>query len=72
MQREASPELKKYLADEVALHSTLVSKWLGVLSLINQVIAGEWGLDRVGRVAGYPQQWAKEMEEPKLKLQRRN
>jgi len=56
---EAAPELKRYLADEAALHSTLASKWLGV-------DCGEsGGLDRAGQAVGYLQWAKKELEELK-------
>ena len=56
---EVSPELKRYLADESALHSALASKWLGV-------DCGEsGGLDRVGQAVGYLQWAKKELEELK-------
>lgn len=49
---EVAPELKRYLADETALHSALASKWLGV-------DCGESeGLDRAGQAVGYLQ-WAR-------------
>lgn len=53
---EITPELKRYLADEAALHSALASKWLGV-------DCGEsGGLDRVGHAVGYLQWAKKELE----------
>lgn len=56
---EAAPELKRYLADEAALHSALASKWLGV-------DCGEsGGLDRAGQAVGYLQWAKKELEELK-------
>lgn len=51
-----APELKRYLADEAALHSALASKWLGV-------DCGEsGGLDRTGQAVGYLQWTRKELE----------
>jgi len=56
---EVSPQLKRYLADEAALHSALASKWLGV-------DCGEsGGLDRAGQAVGYLQWAKKELEELK-------
>lgn len=56
---EISSELKKYLADEAALHSALASKWLGL-------DCGEsGGLDRAGQAVGYLQWAKKELEELK-------
>ncbi|KAF9653964.1 hypothetical protein BDM02DRAFT_3086206 [Thelephora ganbajun] len=56
---EAAPELKRYLADEAALHSALASKWLGV-------DCGEsGGLDRTGQAVGYLQWAKKQLEELK-------
>ena len=56
---EATPELKRYLADEAALHSALASKWLGV-------DCGEsGGMDRAGQAVGYLQWAKKELEELK-------
>ena len=56
---EAAPELKRYLADEAALHSALASKWLGV-------DCGEsGGLDRAGQAVGYLQWAKKELDELK-------
>jgi hypothetical protein len=56
---EVTPELKRYLADEAALHSALASKWLGV-------DCGEsGGLDRTGQAVGYLQWAKKELEELK-------
>ena len=56
---EVSPELKRYLADEAALHSALGSKWLGV-------DCGEsGGIDRAGQAVGYLQWAKKELEELK-------
>ena len=56
---EVAPELKRYLADEAALHSALASKWLGV-------DCGEsGGLDRTGQAVGYLQWAKKELEELK-------
>lgn len=53
---EVAPELKRYLADEVAFHSVLASKWLGV-------DCGEsGGLDRAGQAVGYLQWAKKELE----------
>jgi hypothetical protein len=53
---EVAPELKRFLADETALHSALASKWLGV-------DCGEsGGLDRVGQAVGYLQWAKKELE----------
>lgn len=53
---EVAPELKRYLADETALHSALASKWLGV-------DCGEsGGLDRIGQAVGYLQWAKKELE----------
>lgn len=51
-----APELKRYLADEAALHSALASKWLGV-------DCGEsGGLERAGQAVGYLQWAKKELE----------
>lgn len=56
---EVASELKRYLADEAALHSALSSKWLGV-------DCGEGGgLDRAGQAVGYLQWAKKELEELK-------
>jgi len=56
---EVTSELKRYLADEAALHSALACKWLGV-------DCGESaGLDRVGQAVGYLQWAKKELEELK-------
>ena len=56
---EITPELKRYLADEAALHTALASKWLGV-------DCGEsGGLDRAGQAVGYLQWAKKELEELK-------
>ena len=56
---EVAPELKRYLADEAALHSALASKWLGV-------DCGEGdGMDRAGQAVGYLQWTKKELEELK-------
>jgi hypothetical protein len=56
---EVAPDLKRYLADEAALHSALSSKWLGV-------DCGEsGGLDRAGQAVGYLQWAKKELEELK-------
>lgn len=56
---EVSPELKRYLADEAALHSALASKWLGV------DCGEDGGLDRAGQAVGYLQWAKKELEELK-------
>ncbi|OJT15426.1 pH-response regulator protein palC [Trametes pubescens] len=54
---EVAPELRRYLADEVALHSALAHKWLGV-------DAGEHGGTSKGGVAVGFLAWAKkELEE---------
>jgi len=56
---EVAPDLKRYLADEAALHSALASKWLGV-------DCGEsGGSDRAGQAVGYLQWAKKELEELK-------
>ncbi|TFK92703.1 hypothetical protein K466DRAFT_581611 [Polyporus arcularius HHB13444] len=56
---EVSPELRRYLADEVALHAALARKWLGV-------DAGEHGGTSKGGVAVGFLMWAKkELEELK-------
>ncbi|CDO68961.1 hypothetical protein BN946_scf184782.g9 [Trametes cinnabarina] len=54
---EAAPELRRYLADEIALHNALAHKWLGV-------DAGEHGGTSEGGVAVGFLAWAKkELEE---------
>ena len=59
MGEEVAPELRRYLADEVALHSALAHKWLGV-------DAGEHGGTAKGGVAVGFVSWAKkELEELK-------
>ena len=56
---EVASELKRYLADEAALHSALATKWLGV-------DCGEiGGVERAGQAVGYLQWAKKELEELK-------
>lgn len=56
---DIAPELKRYLADEAALHYALATKWLGV-------DCGEsGGIDRAGQAVGYLQWTKKELEELK-------
>ena len=56
---EVSPDLKRYLADEAALHSALASRWLGV------DCGEDGGLDWAGQAVGYLQWAKKELEELK-------